>query len=148
MNRLRPLEHWDSGFESHSRHECLFVYSAFVLFCVGSGLTSGWSTVRGILPTVHGLRNWKSDQRPQGLQSHRWIDRGKQCGSNCESLFILSSSQTLSISPKRYKGARALHILSNTGLTLTLLPWKWNLFLLSNHSWLLNTEEQRNSPIL
>jgi hypothetical protein len=27
MNRLRPLEHWDLGFESH-------VYSVFVLFCV------------------------------------------------------------------------------------------------------------------
>jgi hypothetical protein len=28
MNRLRPLEHWDCGFKSHSRHECL---SAFIL---------------------------------------------------------------------------------------------------------------------
>jgi hypothetical protein len=22
---LRPLEHWDRGFESHSRHGCLFI---------------------------------------------------------------------------------------------------------------------------
>jgi hypothetical protein len=28
MDRLRPLEHWDRGFESHSRHGCL---SAFIL---------------------------------------------------------------------------------------------------------------------
>jgi hypothetical protein len=48
------------------------------------------------------------------------MDRGKQCGSNCETFFILSSSQTLSFSSKRYKGAKALHTLSNTGLTLTL----------------------------
>jgi hypothetical protein len=28
MNRLRPLEHWDRGFESHLRHGCL---CAFIL---------------------------------------------------------------------------------------------------------------------
>jgi hypothetical protein len=38
MNRLRPLEHWDRGFESHSRHGCL---CAFILF-VGGGLTGDW----------------------------------------------------------------------------------------------------------
>jgi hypothetical protein len=26
MNRLRPLEHWDRWFESHSRHGCLFAF--------------------------------------------------------------------------------------------------------------------------
>jgi hypothetical protein len=26
MNRLRQLQHWDRGFESHSRHECLFAF--------------------------------------------------------------------------------------------------------------------------
>jgi hypothetical protein len=26
MNRLRPLEHWHRGFESHSGHGCLFVF--------------------------------------------------------------------------------------------------------------------------
>jgi hypothetical protein len=26
MKYLRPLEHWDRGFESHSRHGCLFVF--------------------------------------------------------------------------------------------------------------------------
>jgi hypothetical protein len=28
MNRLRPLKHWDRGFQSHSRHGCL---CAFIL---------------------------------------------------------------------------------------------------------------------
>jgi hypothetical protein len=26
MNRLRPLEHWDRGFESHSRHGYLYAF--------------------------------------------------------------------------------------------------------------------------
>jgi hypothetical protein len=42
MNRLRPLEHWSRGFESHSRHGCIAcVYSVFVLSYVGSGLATG-----------------------------------------------------------------------------------------------------------
>jgi hypothetical protein len=41
MNFLRPLERWDRGFEFHSRHGCLCVYSVFVFSCVGSGLASG-----------------------------------------------------------------------------------------------------------
>jgi hypothetical protein len=31
------------GFESHSRHECLCVYSVSVVLCVGCGLATGWS---------------------------------------------------------------------------------------------------------
>jgi hypothetical protein len=67
MNRLRPLEHWDRWFESHSGHACVCVH----LFCVGSGLATGWSPVQGVLQTVYGLRNWKSGRGPQGLWSHR-----------------------------------------------------------------------------
>jgi hypothetical protein len=63
MNRLRSLEHWDLGFESHSRHGCLCTF----ILCVGSGLATGWSPVQGVLPTVYGLRNWKCGQGPQGL---------------------------------------------------------------------------------
>jgi hypothetical protein len=34
MNCLRQLEHWDCGFESHSRHGCLCAFIlCFVLFC-------------------------------------------------------------------------------------------------------------------
>jgi hypothetical protein len=34
-NCLRPLKHWDHGFESQSKHVCLCVIiSVFVLFCV------------------------------------------------------------------------------------------------------------------
>jgi hypothetical protein len=36
MKYFRPLQHWDRGFESHSRHGCL---CAFIL-CVGSGLAT------------------------------------------------------------------------------------------------------------
>jgi hypothetical protein len=37
------------------------------LFCVGSGLATGWSPVQGVLPTVYRLRKWKSGQPPQWL---------------------------------------------------------------------------------
>jgi hypothetical protein len=42
MNRLRPLEHLDIGFESNSRHGCLSVcvYSVFMLW-IGRGFESG-----------------------------------------------------------------------------------------------------------
>jgi hypothetical protein len=44
MNCICLLEHWDCGFESHSRHGYLFVLS--------SGLVMGWSLVQWVLPTV------------------------------------------------------------------------------------------------
>jgi hypothetical protein len=68
MNRFRPLEHWDCGFKSHSRHGCLL---AFIL-CVGSGLATGWFPVQGVLLTVYGLRNWKSGQDTQGVENRKW----------------------------------------------------------------------------
>jgi hypothetical protein len=39
---LRLLEHWDRGFESRSRHECMSAFFCVVLSCVGSGLATGW----------------------------------------------------------------------------------------------------------
>jgi hypothetical protein len=71
MNRLRLLEYWDRGFESHSRHGCMCIYSVCVVLCVSSGLATGWSPLQRVLPTVYGLRNWKGGQGPQGLQSPR-----------------------------------------------------------------------------
>jgi hypothetical protein len=59
MNRLRSVEHWDRGFESYSRHECL---CAFIL-CVGSDLATGWSPFQGVLPTVIRLINWSETKR-------------------------------------------------------------------------------------
>jgi hypothetical protein len=47
MKCLRPLEHWNSGFESYSRHGCLFI-----LFVLGSAISTGWSPVQGVLPTI------------------------------------------------------------------------------------------------
>jgi hypothetical protein len=63
MNCLRPLEHWDRGFESHSRHGCLSAFILFALSCVGNGLATGWSPVQGVLPTVLGLGNWIEPKR-------------------------------------------------------------------------------------
>jgi hypothetical protein len=41
MNCLRPLEHWNRGFESHSRHECLSTFILSIVLCVDSGLVTG-----------------------------------------------------------------------------------------------------------
>jgi hypothetical protein len=57
MNCLRSLEHWDRGFESHSRHGCLCVrlFCVCVVLCVGSGLATGWS------PSKESFRLCKND---------------------------------------------------------------------------------------
>jgi hypothetical protein len=56
MKCLRSLEHWDRGFDSHSRHGC---QSAFIL-CRQRGLTSGWSPSKESyrLPKIKKLQ-WK-----------------------------------------------------------------------------------------
>jgi hypothetical protein len=51
---------------------CVRVFCVFVVLCVGSGLATGWSPVKGVLPTVYRLRNWKSGQGPQ-RPSHRYL---------------------------------------------------------------------------
>jgi hypothetical protein len=39
MNCLRSIEHWNHGFESHSRHGrlCMRLFCLCVILCVGSG---------------------------------------------------------------------------------------------------------------
>jgi hypothetical protein len=68
MNCLRPLEHWGLGFESNSRHWCLYCVRLFcvcVVLCVGSGLETGWSPVQGVLPTVYMITKLKKAARAQ-----------------------------------------------------------------------------------
>jgi hypothetical protein len=43
------------------------LFCVSVVLCVGTGLATGWSQGQDVLPTVYRLRNWKSDQGPQGL---------------------------------------------------------------------------------
>jgi hypothetical protein len=62
MNCLRPLEHWDRGFESNLRHGCLFCVHAAL--CVGSGLAMCRSTVQGVLPTVYRITKLKKQPGP------------------------------------------------------------------------------------
>jgi hypothetical protein len=78
MKRLRPLEHWNRGFESHSRHGCLCAFILFLLFCVWVGplrrahpppKESYWLSIR--------LKNWKWGEGPGGL--YREVERAIVC---------------------------------------------------------------------
>jgi len=47
---VEPLDHWDRGFESRSRHGCMLaIFSALVSY-EGRGLEMGRSPVQGIFP--------------------------------------------------------------------------------------------------
>jgi hypothetical protein len=64
-NCLRSLEHWDRGFESHSRHGCLYclrLSRGCAVLCLGRGLATLWSRVQVVLQTVYRNKNMKSGQ--------------------------------------------------------------------------------------
>jgi hypothetical protein len=63
MNRLRSLEHWDRGFESHSRHGCMCTFILCMLLRVGSGLATGWSPVQRVLQTAYRIKKLKKRPR-------------------------------------------------------------------------------------
>jgi hypothetical protein len=67
INRIRSLEHWVRGFESHSGHGCMYcvrLYFVCVVLCVGRTLATGSSPVQGVLPTVYRIKNLKRRPRP------------------------------------------------------------------------------------
>jgi hypothetical protein len=43
---------------------CLRLFRVCVVLRAGSGLATGWLSVLWVLPTVYGLRNWKSGEGP------------------------------------------------------------------------------------
>jgi hypothetical protein len=51
----------------------VYVHSVFVLFCVGSGLATGWSPVQGVLPTMYRIKKLKKRPRPTWAVEP-WID--------------------------------------------------------------------------
>jgi hypothetical protein len=53
------------------------VYSVFVLSCVGSGLATGWSLVRGVLPTVYKCKIMelhKEEAKARYRLERHWMD--------------------------------------------------------------------------
>jgi hypothetical protein len=46
---------------------CVRLFYVYVVLCVGSDLATCWSSIQGVVPTVYRLREWKSDEGPQGL---------------------------------------------------------------------------------
>jgi hypothetical protein len=82
MNCLHSLEHWDCGFDSHSRHErlCVHLFCVCVVLCVGSGLAIGWSLIQGVL-TICVKKITKLKKRPgpnKGLYSHWWMKMNEE----------------------------------------------------------------------
>jgi hypothetical protein len=69
MNRLRPLEHWDRGFEPHSRHGCLCLFCFCGVLCVGSGLATGWSPVQAVLLTMYRSKTEKAAKVHKGCRT-------------------------------------------------------------------------------
>jgi hypothetical protein len=68
MYRLRPLDRWGRGFESHSRHWCSHLFCVCAVLCVGSSLATGWSPVQGILRTVYRIMKLKNRPGPRALE--------------------------------------------------------------------------------
>jgi hypothetical protein len=59
------------------------VYSVFVLSCIGSGLTTGWSSVQGVLPTVYRVKKLKKLATSKGLYNLRQRERAKSKSYPC-----------------------------------------------------------------
>jgi hypothetical protein len=66
MKSLRPLEHWNLGFESHSRHECLcaFILCLCVLYRSLQALRRADPSSKESYRLCIGLRNWKRGRGP------------------------------------------------------------------------------------
>jgi hypothetical protein len=66
MSCILPLERWDRGFESHSRHGCLYCVRLFcvhVVLCGGRGaLRQAASPSKESYRLCIGSRKWKSGQ--------------------------------------------------------------------------------------
>jgi hypothetical protein len=54
MNCLRPLKHWECGFESHLRHGCMCAFFLCLCcpVCAGNWLATSWFLIQGVLQTV------------------------------------------------------------------------------------------------
>jgi hypothetical protein len=75
MNCLHPLERWDRGFESYSKHgNCVRLFCVCVVLCVGSSLATGCTPVQEALPMVY--RKNKVKKQPSSNKTNcKAIDR-------------------------------------------------------------------------
>jgi hypothetical protein len=75
MNHLRLLKHWDRGFKSHSRQECLCVFILCLCCHVYiAALRRADPPSKESYPLCTGLINWKNSR---GLKGCRAIERKK-----------------------------------------------------------------------
>jgi hypothetical protein len=47
----------------------VYLYSVFVLFCIGSGLVTGWSPVQGVLSAGYKIKKLQAVYKIKKLQS-------------------------------------------------------------------------------
>jgi hypothetical protein len=52
---------------------CVHLFCVCVILCIYRGLTTGWSPVQGVLPTVYMIKKLKSGPGPKNR--YRSIDR-------------------------------------------------------------------------
>jgi hypothetical protein len=96
---FRLLEHWDRGFESHSRHRRMSACSFVFLFSCGgsggSGRATVWSPIQGVVASVcmiHGFRLILNGNMPEGLihqRKRKWSDgKRKEDDDNNNKIYI------------------------------------------------------------
>jgi hypothetical protein len=147
MNCLRSLEHWDCGFESHSRHRCLCVrlFCVCGVLCVGSGLAMGWSHIQGVLPCVKKGCETEEEARTQQRDveplTNEWVYFEHQCGSSLTpgpyvTLPQVSSTVTFT-GPILSVGLTAVKR-QRTTLVIVQILWQhavpWTRIIIPNHS--------------
>jgi hypothetical protein len=90
---LLPLKHWGRGFESYSRHECLFAFTLCLCCSVQvAALRRADHPSKESYGLSMRLRNWS-----ETTTFHRWIIQSRECGNGVQSelIFVMSKKTAL-----------------------------------------------------
>jgi hypothetical protein len=143
MNLLHPLEHWERGFESQSRHGCLCEF-ILCLHCHVSvaALRQAGPPFKESYQLCIGLRNWKSDQGPKGCRTIVEKKTRFSAQTAIVSLIIINkkTADFWDVAPCRscvnrcfggmslaggYQAQSASHLLTLVPRSRIFLTWRW-----------------------